>query len=283
MTVLSRTTVKPAELTLPEQTRKKELESTVREGFSTFVAVGNALSEIRDQRLYRDEFSTFAEYCRQMWGISEATATRKILAATFTKSVPEELPAPASEYSVRPLSALPESEKVDAYREAVNQSGGVAPTKAVVEKVVDAARSKGIIPPKSEVIVDEPIDADDPEEPPAPVGPLTDEQYLESLPARAKLTGSRRDHFDADALCYRHTKEARDEYREACLRHTRAAEKATKGHIGRWLQKHKAYFRIQDPTRWLTCTDCKGEGTIASIGSSVQECPTCKGHGYHVY
>ncbi len=33
----------------------------------TFYEVGNALLQIRDERLYRQTHSTFEEYCREKW------------------------------------------------------------------------------------------------------------------------------------------------------------------------------------------------------------------------
>jgi hypothetical protein len=54
----------------------------------TFVEVGLALSEIRDSRLYRANYSTFEGYCRERWGWSRVHAHRLIEAADVVKTLP---------------------------------------------------------------------------------------------------------------------------------------------------------------------------------------------------
>ena len=38
------------------------------------MAVGKALSTIRDQRLYREGFKTFKDYCKEKWGMGRNLA-----------------------------------------------------------------------------------------------------------------------------------------------------------------------------------------------------------------
>jgi hypothetical protein len=52
------------------QSRLETLERVIESGLRTFVEVGEALMEIRDQRLYQD--ATFEDYCRERWGISQS-------------------------------------------------------------------------------------------------------------------------------------------------------------------------------------------------------------------
>ena len=47
-----------------EVARLAELELVIERGQKAFVAVGNALAEIRDQRLYRETHATFEAYCK---------------------------------------------------------------------------------------------------------------------------------------------------------------------------------------------------------------------------
>ena len=61
-------------ITLEERSRLYQLEETIRQGLNTFVDVGNALLEIRDKRLYRQEYSTFEEYCREQWNMKQSRA-----------------------------------------------------------------------------------------------------------------------------------------------------------------------------------------------------------------
>jgi hypothetical protein len=55
----------PATLSETEQARLAELEQTVKAGLKSFVEVGTALLEIRDQRLYRGAYGSFEAYCQQ--------------------------------------------------------------------------------------------------------------------------------------------------------------------------------------------------------------------------
>lgn len=57
------------QLTTTESSKLCQLESTIEAGLKTFVEVGSALMEIRDSRLYRQEFGTFEDYCRERWGM----------------------------------------------------------------------------------------------------------------------------------------------------------------------------------------------------------------------
>ena len=42
------------------------------------MAVGKALTAIRDQELYREQFRNFKDYCADRWGIGRAHAARLI-------------------------------------------------------------------------------------------------------------------------------------------------------------------------------------------------------------
>lgn len=61
-----------------ESTRLQKCEAVIEKGLQTFIEVGNALLEIRDSRLYRQDYGTFEDYCRKRWKISRAHAYRLI-------------------------------------------------------------------------------------------------------------------------------------------------------------------------------------------------------------
>lgn len=44
-------------------------------------ALGNALLKIRDKQLYRSEYRTFEEYCRERWGFSKSYGKKLVDAA----------------------------------------------------------------------------------------------------------------------------------------------------------------------------------------------------------
>jgi hypothetical protein len=51
-----------------------DCEAVIERGLGTFMEVGTALAEIRDQGLYRDTHGTFEAYCRERWGLSRKRA-----------------------------------------------------------------------------------------------------------------------------------------------------------------------------------------------------------------
>jgi hypothetical protein len=50
----------------------------IKAGLSVFVAVGDALCEIRDAKLYRASHGTFEAYCKDRWQISKSQSYRLI-------------------------------------------------------------------------------------------------------------------------------------------------------------------------------------------------------------
>lgn len=65
-----------------------ECESVIESGMAAFVEVGNALMTIRDQRLYKQDYSSFESYCQERWGWSRAHAYRHIAAAEVANVSP---------------------------------------------------------------------------------------------------------------------------------------------------------------------------------------------------
>src|SRR5262245_29388958 len=78
--------------------RLKALEAIIEHGLQTFVEVGAALFEIREQRLYREQgFTTFEEYCRKRWQWSKTHANRQIQAAEVA-------------HNLTPIGVIPKNE-----------------------------------------------------------------------------------------------------------------------------------------------------------------------------
>ena len=74
-----------------ESRRLAELEKMIAKGKQTFVEVGLALAEIRDLRLYKREYSSFSEYCREKWGWNKSYAYYMIDSAEVVKALPEKV------------------------------------------------------------------------------------------------------------------------------------------------------------------------------------------------
>jgi hypothetical protein len=97
-------------LTTREKKLKIELEAIVEHGFEEFLRVGNALAELRNRRLYRCEFPTFAEYVKTRFAIARSAADQLIRSFQVATSLLEagvELPPGTTERVIRPISALP--------------------------------------------------------------------------------------------------------------------------------------------------------------------------------
>jgi hypothetical protein len=70
-----------------ERRRLDQLEAVIERGIETFVAVGEALMEIRDSRLYKQTHSSFDAYCKERWGFSRRRGYQLIAAAQVVEEV----------------------------------------------------------------------------------------------------------------------------------------------------------------------------------------------------
>jgi hypothetical protein len=79
-------------------------EKVIEKGLKNFVEVGNALKQIRDQKLYRNFYDTFEQYVRERWDIGRAHAYRLIDASqTMEVLSPNGDILPVAESHIRPL------------------------------------------------------------------------------------------------------------------------------------------------------------------------------------
>lgn len=119
--------------------RLAELEKTVEKGCATFLEVGLALMEIRDNKLYRQSHDTFETYCVQRWQFSRQHAYRLISAAQVSIEIESLSPMgdkmerggpaePAEQFpnerTIRTLAAMPATERRAVY-DAANAIGGI--------------------------------------------------------------------------------------------------------------------------------------------------------------
>jgi hypothetical protein len=105
---------KPHDILSDEERKKLEnLELVIKSGIRSFITVGVALSSVRDQRLYRDNYDSFEQYVWGKWQLSRSHGYRLITAAAIIdqarKMSPmgDKLKLPNSERAVRCLSKLP--------------------------------------------------------------------------------------------------------------------------------------------------------------------------------
>jgi len=134
-------------LSLEERSRLQDSEKVIEAGVGQFLAVGTALSEIKRDRLYREGFKTFKEYCNVRWQFGASYAYRLIDSAECVAQLKEAAGTeglkalPTNEYQVRQLAKLktPKS-RVTAWNDAVTKADGDNVTAEIVEKVVRGKR-----------------------------------------------------------------------------------------------------------------------------------------------
>ncbi|MBD3882153.1 hypothetical protein IFO70_10320 [Phormidium tenue FACHB-886] len=130
-------------LGIDEKIRLSHLEAAIERGLKAFHEAGQALAEIRENRLYRDSHGDFETYCLDRWTISKTHANRLIEAAEVVSSMtPIGVILPANEAQARPLTALPVEQRVEAMQaaEAIAPTG--KPTASHIARAADAVKSK---------------------------------------------------------------------------------------------------------------------------------------------
>lgn len=118
-----------------------QYEAVIEKGLQTFYDVGQALKSIRDQRLYRDQYETFEDYCRERWGFTDERA-RLLMRSSEVIDTLKETPTivgvlPQNEAQVRPLITLPTEDRIAVWQEAVETAPNGKVTGAHVQQVAD--------------------------------------------------------------------------------------------------------------------------------------------------
>lgn len=78
-----------------EEARLTALETVIEKKLKSFLEVGAALLEIREERLYRAQYATFETYCSERWGFTGARARQLMLAVKTNQDLAVELPSEA--------------------------------------------------------------------------------------------------------------------------------------------------------------------------------------------
>lgn len=125
-------------------------EETIRAHNDSFVEAGLALGSISDQKLHREAYPTFEEYCVEKWGWSRQYAYKLIKAAQAWKYLKDELSPngdmqlPKNESQVRELLRLGDEKEewLRGWKKAVKLAKGHTVTANTVEKAVDSILEK---------------------------------------------------------------------------------------------------------------------------------------------
>lgn len=131
-------------LTPIEQQALDQYEQVIAGGLQTFIAVGEALAQIRESRLYRATYATFEDYCRDRWGIG-ASRARQLIGAAETYAAIESVTTVtvANEAQLRPIVGLPPEQQRQAWQQAEAATGGKVTAKAV-QQAVEAIKPKPV-------------------------------------------------------------------------------------------------------------------------------------------
>jgi hypothetical protein len=134
----------PTALTIQERVRLRQLELEIERNLTGFIKCGRALLEVRESRLYRERYVSFAEYCRERFAIARSTdqlCRSTQVYETLTGSgfqISENVP----ELTLRPISQLPSGDlQSQAWRiSSMVAPEGKAPSHSVTSKVARMIR-----------------------------------------------------------------------------------------------------------------------------------------------
>jgi len=130
------------DLTRSSSDREKleTLERTIENGLPAFTAVGKALLQIREEKLYRLYYKSFEEYCRDRWALEHSHAYELMRSAEVSRNLETSAIAevlPTREYQICALTSLSPEQQIKAWTQAVAETGtGKAPTGDLVRRVV---------------------------------------------------------------------------------------------------------------------------------------------------
>jgi len=149
-----------AELSTREEQRLAELEQIIQDNFRGFVAVGQALAEIRDTRLYRVDYPTFEDYCFSLYDVSRPRAYQLIdsakvidnLSTIVDKSETEVLIdiLPKNEAQARELARLQPEEQVKVWSNLLMEARAQGNEKGKPVSVTAKAVKKAVLGFKGE-------------------------------------------------------------------------------------------------------------------------------------
>lgn len=111
------------------------LEITVSVGLRRFLEVGEALSAIREEKLYRGTHGTFEDYCRERWKMTDRRARQLMVAAEIGTIVP----VLTTESQARELARVPAEQREQVVSAAVAATGGKLTAASIRQAAIPAA------------------------------------------------------------------------------------------------------------------------------------------------
>ncbi|AFK05582.1 hypothetical protein Emtol_0315 (plasmid) [Emticicia oligotrophica DSM 17448] len=114
-----------------ENERLTICEEVIDKGLKTFIEVGNALFEIRNNKLYRGSFTTFEAYCKERWQLKRQRAYELMGAAEVVNQLSENNLSeisdksnllPTKESHANALTQIPVTLRFQVWRAVVEES-----------------------------------------------------------------------------------------------------------------------------------------------------------------
>ncbi|MCK8495165.1 MULTISPECIES: hypothetical protein [Spirosoma] len=154
-------------LTSEEADRLASCEQIINEGITTFLAVGNALMEIRQNKLYRANHRTFEGYCRDRFQLKRQRAYELMGAAEVVNSLSEKsglddlseisdkrvnVVLPTRESHATVLAEVPEEVRKEVWKQVVEEAEYTAKpvTATLIKQVAKRAGQPNSTPVKPE-------------------------------------------------------------------------------------------------------------------------------------
>ena len=135
-------------LSKAERKQLNRYEKTIAKGRDAMLKACKALKGIRDQRLYREKFDTFEDYCLKKWNLARSSAYQRLTLAQAheTLSATADKPVEVNERQARALGGLSDEDMVRVWKQAVKASNTQNPS----TKNIKAARKElNLAPVKS--------------------------------------------------------------------------------------------------------------------------------------
>jgi histone H3/H4 len=143
----------------------EENEAIIERGLKSFIEVGDALKEIRDNKQYEKQYGTgigWESYLKTRWDMSKPFANDLIKASETVKILKTFAIAnvlPDKESQVRELRKAPEDKQAEVWNEAVQEaqkSGRKQPTAKEVSNIVSMSTGKAISVAKKPEVTEKP-------------------------------------------------------------------------------------------------------------------------------
>lgn len=124
------------ELTKSEKATYTECQRRIKDGLQTCFEVGAALRQVREEKLYRDDFDTFEDFCQQLFQIGRSYAHRLIEAHEVKDSLPANLEKHiTNEAQARALGEAEEKERPKIIQHLVKSKTPI--TADAIEKTIE--------------------------------------------------------------------------------------------------------------------------------------------------